>query len=115
MAHLARGVLLLDGLDDTDGHGLTHVTHGKASQRRVGSEGLHAHGLGGSLQHTGLVSNILKSLTSVRCRQSNAAILTSMQPCYALLRTRPIQPVTPLSRKSVMAMLRGKYRQYSMH
>lgn len=52
VAHLAGGVLLLDGLDDTDGHGLAHVTHGKAAQRRVGGEGLHAHGLGGHLSST---------------------------------------------------------------
>ena len=52
MAHLARGVLLLDGLDDTDSHGLAHVTHGKAAQGRVGGEGLHAHGLGGHLSST---------------------------------------------------------------
>ena len=49
--YLASGVLLLDGLDDTDSHSLAHVTDGKASQRRVGSKGLHAHGLGGGLQH----------------------------------------------------------------
>jgi hypothetical protein len=31
-------------LDDTDGDGLPHVTHGKATQGWVGGESLHAHG-----------------------------------------------------------------------
>jgi hypothetical protein len=38
-------VLLDDGLDDTDGDGLTHVTHGETAERSVISEGLDAHGL----------------------------------------------------------------------
>lgn len=46
LGHLAaRTFLLLDGLDDTDSHGLPHVTHSKTSQRGVLGEGLHAHGL----------------------------------------------------------------------
>lgn len=45
LATLAIG--LLDGLDDTDGDGLTHVTDGETSERRVLLEGLNAQGLGG--------------------------------------------------------------------
>merc|ERR1719245_1338354 len=41
--------LLLSGdfLDDTDGDGLTHVSDGEATERRVGGERLDDHGLGG--------------------------------------------------------------------
>ena len=42
-AHILGG----DGLDDTDGHGLPHVTDGEAAKRGEVREGLHAHGLGG--------------------------------------------------------------------
>jgi len=42
------GILLLDdGLDDTDSDGLSHVTNGETSERRIVSEGLNNHGLGG--------------------------------------------------------------------
>lgn len=34
------GVLGLDGLDHTDGHGLTHVTHGETTQWREVGESL---------------------------------------------------------------------------
>jgi len=37
---------LLNGFDDTDGDGLTHVTNGETSQRRVFRECLNAHWLG---------------------------------------------------------------------
>jgi hypothetical protein len=37
---------LLDGLDDADGDGLTHVTDGETTKRRVVGEGLDTHGLG---------------------------------------------------------------------
>lgn len=40
--------VLLNGLDDTDSDGLTHVTDGETSQRGVVSESLNAHGLGGN-------------------------------------------------------------------
>ena len=39
---------LLDGLDDTDGDGLTHVTDGESTKRRIIGEGLNAHGLAGN-------------------------------------------------------------------
>ena len=39
--------LEVDGLDDTDGDGLTHVTHGEASQRREVGEGFDAQRLAG--------------------------------------------------------------------
>ena len=38
---------LLDGFDDSDSDGLTHVTDSEASKRSVGLEGLDAHRLGG--------------------------------------------------------------------
>jgi hypothetical protein len=38
---------LLNGLDDTYGDGLTHVTDGETTEGRVISEGLDAHWLGG--------------------------------------------------------------------
>ena len=47
------GFLLGDGLDDADGHGLTHVTDGEATERRIFGESLHAHGLGGRHFHDG--------------------------------------------------------------
>ena len=40
-------LLLDDGLDHTDGDGLSHITHGEPSQWRVVSESLDDHGLGG--------------------------------------------------------------------
>ena len=43
---LAGDVLLLDGLNDADGHRLAHVAHGEAAQGRVRREGLDTHGLG---------------------------------------------------------------------
>jgi len=50
------GFLLGDGLDDADGHGLTHVTDGEATERRVLGESLHAHGLGGRHFHDGSIT-----------------------------------------------------------
>ena len=41
------GLLLLNALDDTDGHGLTHITDGESTKGRILHECLHAHGLGG--------------------------------------------------------------------
>lgn len=38
----------LDGLDDTDGNGLAHVTDGETTERGVVGESLNAHGLGGN-------------------------------------------------------------------
>jgi hypothetical protein len=37
----AADLLLDDGLDDTDSHGLPHVAHGETAQGRVVGEGLH--------------------------------------------------------------------------
>jgi hypothetical protein len=39
--------LLLSSLDDTDGNGLFHVSDGESSERRILSESLTAHWLGG--------------------------------------------------------------------
>ena len=38
---------LLDGLDDTDGNGLPHISDGKTAKRRVLVVGLNTHGLAG--------------------------------------------------------------------
>lgn len=47
LGNLASGLVSLDnGLDDTDSNGLSHVTDGEASKRRVVSEGLNTHWLG---------------------------------------------------------------------
>ena len=45
-------------LDDTDSHGLPHVTDSEPSQRRVVSEGLDTHGLAGRQQDDGGVSRL---------------------------------------------------------
>ena len=55
---LALGDLGGGGLDDTDSHGLPHVTDGEPSERRVVSEGLDTHGLAGSQQDDGGVSRL---------------------------------------------------------
>ena len=55
---LALGDLGGSGLDDTDSHGLPHVTDGEPSERRVVSEGLDTHGLAGSQQDDGGVSRL---------------------------------------------------------
>jgi hypothetical protein len=52
------GGSLLDGLDDTDGDGLTHVTDGETAQRRVVGESLNAHGLGGNHLDDGGVTRL---------------------------------------------------------
>ena len=44
----ARLLRLHDTLDDTDSNGLTHVTNGETSKRRVVSESFHAHRLAGN-------------------------------------------------------------------
>lgn len=45
LGDLAGDVFESDGLDDTDGHGLTHVTYGETTKGRELLEGLYAHGL----------------------------------------------------------------------
>ena len=49
---------LVDGLDDTDSDGLTHVTDGETTQRRVVSESLNAHGLGRNHLDDGSVTRL---------------------------------------------------------
>lgn len=57
--YLARaGSSLLDGLDDTDSDGLTHVTDGESAQRRVVGESLNTHGLGGNHLDDGGVTRL---------------------------------------------------------
>ena len=52
------GGSLLDGLDDTNGDGLAHVTDGETAQRRVVGEGLNAHGLRGNHLDDGGVTRL---------------------------------------------------------
>ncbi len=47
-----------DGLDDTDGDGLAHITDGEAAEGRVLSEGLNAEGLGGDKADHGGVAHL---------------------------------------------------------
>jgi hypothetical protein len=54
----AGHVLGGDGLDDTDGHGLSHVTDGEAAERGEVREGLHTHGLGGDQVDDGGISRL---------------------------------------------------------
>lgn len=49
---------LLNGLDDTDGDGLTHVTDGETAQGRVVGESLNTHGLGGDQLDDGGVTRL---------------------------------------------------------
>jgi hypothetical protein len=51
-------VNLLDGLDDTDSDGLTHVTDGETTKRRIVSVGLNAHGLGRNHLDDGRISRL---------------------------------------------------------
>jgi len=45
LGHLASGIRLLDGLDNTDGNGLSHVTDGETTEWWVLGESLNAHWL----------------------------------------------------------------------
>ena len=56
LGDLARAAVLLgDTLDDTDGHGLSHVTDSETTEGLVVGESLHAHGLlGHHLYHGGI-------------------------------------------------------------
>jgi len=56
LATLAIG--LLDGLDDTDGDGLTHITDGETSERGVLLEGLNAERLGGNHLDDGSITRL---------------------------------------------------------
>lgn len=49
---------LLHRLDDTDSDGLTHVTDGETTQRRVVGESLNTHGLGGNHLDDGGVTRL---------------------------------------------------------
>jgi hypothetical protein len=55
---LANLVDLGDGLDDTDGNGLTHVTDGETTEGWVLGECLNAHGLGGNELNDGGISRL---------------------------------------------------------
>jgi hypothetical protein len=58
LGDLASLVGLDDRLDDTDSDGLTHVTDSETTERRVVSEGLNAHGLGGNHLDDGGVTGL---------------------------------------------------------
>jgi len=66
---LGASSLAVDSLDDTDGNGLTHITNSETTKRRILSELLNNHGLGGDeLDHGGITRLdagrvVLKSLT----------------------------------------------------
>jgi len=59
LGDLATGSILeVDSLDDTDSHGLPHVTHSETSQRGELLEGLHAQGLGGHQVDDGSIARL---------------------------------------------------------
>lgn len=59
LGHLARsGSCLLDGLDDTNSDGLTHVTDGETTQRGVVGESLDTHRLGGNHLDNGGITRL---------------------------------------------------------
>jgi hypothetical protein len=64
---------LLDGLDDTDGDGLSHVTDGETTKRRVFGEGLDTHGLGRNHLDDGGIARLDK-LGSVLNRLTGTAV-----------------------------------------
>lgn len=73
LGDLASLVGLDDGLDDTDSNGLTHVTDSETTKRRVVSEGLNAHGLGGNHLDDGSITR-LDELGGVLSGLSSTAI-----------------------------------------
>lgn len=59
LGHLAlAGGLLLHALDDSDSHGLLHVTHSETTKRRVVGEALDAHGFAGDHLNYGGVTGL---------------------------------------------------------
>lgn len=58
LGDLAALGALVDGLDDTDSNGLSHVTDGETTERRVVSESLNAHRLGGNHLDDGGVTRL---------------------------------------------------------
>jgi hypothetical protein len=73
LGDLAGLVNLGNGLDDTDSDGLTHVTDSETTERRVVSEGLNAHGLGGNHLDDGSVTR-LDELGGVLNRLAGTAV-----------------------------------------
>lgn len=73
LGDLASLVGLGDRLDDTDSNGLTHVTDSETTERRVVSESLDAHGLGGNHLDNGSVTR-LDELGGVLNRLSGTAV-----------------------------------------
>ena len=66
-------IRLVDGLDDSDGDRLPHVTHGETSEGSVVGEGLDAEGLGGvELDDAGV--SVLKELRVVLDLLSGTAV-----------------------------------------
>jgi hypothetical protein len=64
---------LLNGLDDTDSDGLTHVTDGETTKGRVVGESLNTHGLGGNHLDNGGVTG-LDELGAVLNRLTGTAV-----------------------------------------
>jgi hypothetical protein len=73
LGDLAGLIGLDNGLDDTDGDGLTHVTDGETTERGVVSESLNAHGLGRNHLDDGSVTR-LDELGAVLGRLSGTAV-----------------------------------------
>ena len=55
---LAFGGLGCGGLDDSNSHGLSHVSDSESSQWRIVGEGLDTHGLAGGQQDDGGISRL---------------------------------------------------------
>jgi len=59
--HLATTLVgLLNGLDDTDGNSLSHVTDGKTTERRLLIVRFDTHGLGGNKFDDGSITRLDK-------------------------------------------------------
>jgi len=58
LGDLAGSLGFLDGLDDTDSDGLSHISDGESSKWWVLGEGLDAHGLGGGHEDDGGITGL---------------------------------------------------------
>jgi len=55
---LCGGILLVGGLDDTDGDSLFHISDGESSEGRIFGESLAAHGLAGLEENQSRVTSL---------------------------------------------------------
>jgi hypothetical protein len=60
LGDLTSLVNLLDGLDDTDSDGLTHITDSETTKRRIVSISFNTHGLGGDHLYNSRVTRLDK-------------------------------------------------------